>query len=290
MGNLGINALSDDQLLELLHEATQELAVRDPIVRSAAQQTIFDEAEKLKLVRDAAREACVKVRAKYERDIKADAVAEVQAAFDAGEINLPGAEETRLALDSGEQAREVVVQNLVERVRLALKASVPDEKALVKMAQEVYQRYMEMVDPGAAQRLRGARSFADYERVRMGQAPGMRSVPLTVPFMDTIRQTFAQAKEAEDQAKDQAKYDALFMASHPPPPLWPKDATALTAQEKAALDAMEAQRFTMGMVNLSPKAPWAAPPLTAKDIQDAYDAVNQIPRKPRRYPWDKDEP
>ena len=52
--NLGLSELTDDQLVELLQEACNELAQRDPIVRKAAQETIDKEAIKLKVLREEA--------------------------------------------------------------------------------------------------------------------------------------------------------------------------------------------------------------------------------------------
>jgi len=50
--DLGISTFTDDQLVELLQEACNELAQRDPIVRKAAQQQIDQEALKLKMLRE----------------------------------------------------------------------------------------------------------------------------------------------------------------------------------------------------------------------------------------------
>jgi hypothetical protein len=50
--NLGLSELTDDQLVELLQEACNELAQRDPIVHKAAQAAIDHEALKLKAVRE----------------------------------------------------------------------------------------------------------------------------------------------------------------------------------------------------------------------------------------------
>jgi hypothetical protein len=51
--SIGLDELTDDQLMELLHEACIELAVRDPIVRKLAQGCIGDVGKLLPEIRKA---------------------------------------------------------------------------------------------------------------------------------------------------------------------------------------------------------------------------------------------
>lgn len=109
-GDLGISALNDDQLLNLLTEACAVVAERDPTVRKLAQKTVTTEAERLKLMREAVESAVILVRRELESTIKQQAEEELREAVARGEVRITGIdEEIKWAVESEKEARQKVV-------------------------------------------------------------------------------------------------------------------------------------------------------------------------------------
>lgn len=107
--DLGLDQLTDDQLLELLGQACESLARREHYVRQMAQKTIVDQATKMKAFRAALEEAVLKTRLQYLEDLKNDVSAEVRTAARNGEIKL---------LTPSQEAKAVVTAALETRIAL----------------------------------------------------------------------------------------------------------------------------------------------------------------------------
>lgn len=86
--DLGLSELTDDQLLELLQEACGELAQRDPFVRDLAQKDVFDQAEKLRLAKEAALEAIQQVQREYIAGLKTEMAEKIRAGVKDGTVRL----------------------------------------------------------------------------------------------------------------------------------------------------------------------------------------------------------
>lgn len=116
--DLGLHQLTDDQLMNLLQEVCGELATRDPMVRNAAQQTIFDEGEKLDATKRALREAVEAAKAEYRKQIKQEALDAVRAAVASGEIVLlSSAEEGKAVAEATLEAKLALIDEAMEAVR-----------------------------------------------------------------------------------------------------------------------------------------------------------------------------
>lgn len=103
--SLGTNQLSDDQLLELLKEACNELAVRAAPVRDAAQKVIVTGAESIKIHEKVFTEAAVTVRREYEKQLYAETYEHVQLLVKNGSAMLADSgEEARLAIEAEKKA------------------------------------------------------------------------------------------------------------------------------------------------------------------------------------------
>jgi hypothetical protein len=96
--DLGLKNLTDDQLLELLQEACHELGFRDAGVRRLAQDCIFEEAERLKLAKVAAKRSIEQARERYKEglivELAKDATETLEEMLETGEVQLftPGEE------------------------------------------------------------------------------------------------------------------------------------------------------------------------------------------------------
>ncbi len=118
MADLGLGALTDDQLLELLQQACGELAARDPLVANLAQATIFSEADKLKALKEGAREAVLAVRKKFEQQVAADVAKSVRQKYKDGKLTLLTAEEeVKLAVKSEIQTRIALIDEAVAQLK-----------------------------------------------------------------------------------------------------------------------------------------------------------------------------
>lgn len=103
--SLGTNQLSDDQLLELLQEACNELAVRAGPVREAAQEVIVTGAESIKIHEKVFTEAAVTARREYEKQLYAETYEHVQLLVKNGSAMLSDSgEEARLAIEAEKKA------------------------------------------------------------------------------------------------------------------------------------------------------------------------------------------
>lgn len=103
--SLGTNQLSDDQLLELLKEACNELAVRAGPVREAAQKVIVTGAESIKIHEKVFTEAAEVVRREYEKQLYNETYEHVKVLIKSGSATLAdSAEEARLAIEAEKKA------------------------------------------------------------------------------------------------------------------------------------------------------------------------------------------
>lgn len=112
--SLGVNTLTDDQLLELLQEACQELAQRDPMVRNLAQGSIVTEAEKLAAGKEAIQEAYQSLLRDYRQGLKEEALAELRTGLKLGTMQLltPQQESDAIAESSIEARIELIDEAL----------------------------------------------------------------------------------------------------------------------------------------------------------------------------------
>ncbi len=138
MADLGLNTLTDDQLLDLLQQACAELSVRDPLVRNLAQVTIDAEAEKLKIKQEAEKQrlfgekeaietfqkavdnAVKKVRQDYQNQIALEVQTEIRKGVTAGDISLLSAEqEAAVAVRAEIQQRIALIDEAIGRLKSA---------------------------------------------------------------------------------------------------------------------------------------------------------------------------
>ncbi len=118
MGNLGLDQLTDDQLLELVVETCQELVERDPCVRNLAQATITTEAEQLAVKRAAVKKAVAAVTGEYMKQIQEETLAEVREGVRKGTIRLlTSAQEARVAVDATYEAKIKVIDETVAAIQ-----------------------------------------------------------------------------------------------------------------------------------------------------------------------------
>lgn len=107
--DLGLEQLTDDQLLELVQEACHELAARDPYVRGMAQHTITTEADRVTLQRAMLKEAVTAVAGAYVEQIRKETFDEVREGVRAGTIRL---------LTPAQEARALVESTLAAKIKL----------------------------------------------------------------------------------------------------------------------------------------------------------------------------
>lgn len=140
MPDLGLNALTDDQLLNLLQEACGELAARDPFVRGLAQQQIFTEAEKVKALKEGAAKAVEALKREYCKSISADIANAVRSSHKAGKLQLLNAEqEANVVVDAEIHTRIALIDEAVAK----LKAGTSERFAL-----EITPAYIAFCDGG----------------------------------------------------------------------------------------------------------------------------------------------
>ena len=115
--NLGLEGLTDDQLVSLLQEVLQECASRDPIIRKIGQGKIDDEAEMLKLKREAMKHAYDLARRDYLKGLGK----ELKAAFKKDALNgkiqlVTAAEEAEVVNAAARKAVSEAKQELKEKI------------------------------------------------------------------------------------------------------------------------------------------------------------------------------
>ena len=115
--DLGLGELTDDQLLDLLEQACNELATRDGYVRKFAQQTIVSGAEKAKIARDALVGAAERVKADYIRQIRSEVEQDVRAAVASGEIRLDAIEEQRAIVEASLESKIKIIDEMVGKLK-----------------------------------------------------------------------------------------------------------------------------------------------------------------------------
>jgi hypothetical protein len=107
--DLGLSALTDDQLLDLLQQACGELVTRDPFVRGLAQAAIFTESEKLAAIKKEAAKCVENVRREYIQQIGKEVAQSVRDSYKAGKLRL---------LDSKQEANAATTAEVKERIAL----------------------------------------------------------------------------------------------------------------------------------------------------------------------------
>ncbi len=116
--DLGLSTLNDDQLLDLLNQACEELRGRDPFVRGLAQAKITDAADNLRIFKENAKEAVQQARHDYERAIGKEIQTEVRRAVSAGELRLIApADEAEIAVDAEIKARIALIDEAVAQLK-----------------------------------------------------------------------------------------------------------------------------------------------------------------------------
>ncbi len=88
MPDLGLSALGDDQLVDLLNEAVGEILSRDPVVRKVAQSGVLSAAQKRDAFLDALKVEIASAKSLYEESVRQDVRAEVARAIHSGEMNV----------------------------------------------------------------------------------------------------------------------------------------------------------------------------------------------------------
>jgi hypothetical protein len=81
---------------------------RDPVIRNVGQATIFDEAEKLRIMKEQAKTAVLEVRRQYIEALKSDVEQEFRRALAAGEVRL---------LTAAEEGDQIALAEMETRVR-----------------------------------------------------------------------------------------------------------------------------------------------------------------------------
>jgi hypothetical protein len=124
--DLGLNRLTDDQLLELLQQLCQELGNRDPFLVSLAQAQIFSAAELLELRRKAMAVAVREAGIEYAQAIQGEADAWLREELRKGTVRLlPPGVEARLAAQSGLEAKMRAIDEIAQAI-LCGKAQRPE--------------------------------------------------------------------------------------------------------------------------------------------------------------------
>lgn len=116
MPDLGLSALTDDQLLNLLEEACNELAGRAGFVRELAQETITNSAKKMEAAKEAMEEAVEEAMSDYRRLMKQEAKEELTAGIAAGTIRLLPAVETKALVEASIEARIAAIDEEIRKL------------------------------------------------------------------------------------------------------------------------------------------------------------------------------
>lgn len=139
--DLGLNTLTDDQLLDLLEQACGELANRDRLVREWAQGVISDEAEKLQARREAALEAREELREQYIQLARREAIEYVRELWKTGRLQLFDSpdQEAKVVAGGVMAARKVIVSEIEKELKdgkrsLAIAVQGPKTDGLVYVA------------------------------------------------------------------------------------------------------------------------------------------------------------
>lgn len=110
MSNLGLDQLTDDQLLDLLTEACAELGQRDPLIRNLAQKAIYAEAERVKVFKTSIEAAVAAAKADYEKAVRKEARKLVDDSVKRGKWSPMGAnEEVCLAVAAEVERRKELI-------------------------------------------------------------------------------------------------------------------------------------------------------------------------------------
>ena len=111
MSDLGLNGLTDDQLVDLLNQVLTELTMRNHYVRSATQDAIFTHAQKLEALKKAATAAVRTCREEYTRQIEQEILDDIKEQFQAGKIRLfTPEEEARLIAEADQMYRSQLAE------------------------------------------------------------------------------------------------------------------------------------------------------------------------------------
>jgi hypothetical protein len=171
--DLGLKELDDEQLLELLGQCCAELVARDPVIRNVGQATIFDEAEKLRIMKEQAKAAVLEARGQYIQALKGDVEQELRRALAAGEVQL---------LTPAEEGDQIALAEMETRVRAL------DEKIATLKEED---------DPEAEFRLRYANGYVEIDNRLEGSQRHRMRAPVDVPEIrelvrSIIRRCFRQ--------------------------------------------------------------------------------------------------
>jgi hypothetical protein len=125
---LGCSSLTDDQLVELLLEACNELVTRDGYVVSAAQREIdliaekqkaarLSTAQKLKALEEAYTDAVVIVKTEFQRQLTKEVLELVRRDVQSGKLRMATpAEEGNLVRDAELAAKQRILQEIREKL------------------------------------------------------------------------------------------------------------------------------------------------------------------------------
>lgn len=134
--DLGLEELTDDQLLDLLQQACLELARRDGYVRQLAQRTIVTAAEKMKALREVAEPLVLQIKREYIAQLKQEVESEMREALQSGVIRLNMAEETAAVVAAVQEAHAAFLRTEMKP---------PNERAgAARRTQEAAERYKRM--------------------------------------------------------------------------------------------------------------------------------------------------
>lgn len=130
--DLGLKQLSDDQLVELLQEACAELGTREHYVRTAAQNVIQDEAEKMHVFQRLLGEAVSKTRAQFVKQLEKEVYRWVESGVKDGSIRIVNPDqEAALLVEASQVAIEAIEHDVGAEVYAKSKAEI--EANLKKM-------------------------------------------------------------------------------------------------------------------------------------------------------------
>lgn len=88
MPDLGLSALGDEQLVNLLEEAVMELITRDPVVQKVAQSGVLALAKKRELFHQVLQQELAACETNYLESIRLSVRGDVVQAIESGEINI----------------------------------------------------------------------------------------------------------------------------------------------------------------------------------------------------------
>jgi hypothetical protein len=119
--DLGLDQLSDDQLLDLLQEVLGNLAGRDGYVRNLAQSTIFSEAERLKAMRESMRDAVDQAKAEYISKLKSEIQQAVAKDLEDPATRLVSADQEQFLVAEGTlEARLQLIDDAIQEMQQGL--------------------------------------------------------------------------------------------------------------------------------------------------------------------------